>query len=246
MKNHLSHDTGMHRRQFLVLSSTAVAGIAATSVSAGTPGALTMLKGPGPVLSVGFVNSDAAEGTRVVPAERIGLTDVRFRQSGARVTVHGLSRSATRRQQAAGVSLIAFFDTNGQRLPFIAWSGVSGARVNFRVPVDADGAISFGVERTQLTSILREPARRFASIFTAARSQAAAEVPQHDVLERSGSVCRLGADVKLRRGTYFIALRETTRDRVPDWGSLSVAGSSLRRGNEPVDFDYLVLSVDHA
>lgn len=257
MKKHLSHEPdGMYRRDFLALSATAVAGIAATGASASTSGALTVLKGTSPVLSVGFAELDSVEGGRVLSADRLPIGDSQFHENGARLTVHGLWRPEQRLKNGS-ISLTTFFDVDGQRLPYIAWSGNTGAPVSFRVPVDADGGIRIGIERNSAPSILREPARRFASIFRTAESQAAPDVPQHDALEQKGSVCRLatnGSGLKLRRGTYFIALRTDGWDARPDWSSLSLAGdvrnvkgqSVLRRGGHAVDFEYLVVSVDHA
>jgi hypothetical protein len=257
MKNDLSPRTaGMHRREFLVLSSTAVAGIAATGVSASTSGALTVLKGASPVLSIGFAENAGDEPQQLVAADRLQLNDSHFHSTGARVTVHGLWRPESRRAKAEGVALTAFFTNGEQRVPFLAWSGVAGAPVTFRMPVDASGSLPIAIERNRTASVLAEPARRFASFFTGPRTQAA-ELPNHDALEQRGSICRLvtsGGGLKLRRGTYFIALREHSWESAPNWSSISLADgvrnvkreSILRRGNAPVDFEYLTVSVDYA
>ena len=74
--------------------------------------------------------------------------------------------------------------------------------------------------------------------------------------ETSGGVCRFSSgnagNVRLRRGTYFIALRESGRDRQPNWGAITIDGEhlhpnagALHQGGLPVGFSYVAVSVDY-
>src|SRR6184192_3377659 len=89
--------TAMARRDFLVLGSAAVAGVAASSLSAGTIRGIANPEA-GPILSVGFTDAVEREGKKhkvvrssaLHAAHRLRFADAGFRNGAARLTVHGL------------------------------------------------------------------------------------------------------------------------------------------------------------
>ena len=253
MTQKTSLDGGLHRRDFLILGSAATLGIAAVS-SADTTGALAILAPARDRFSVGFASPASGETQRLRPAERVS-GDSDFLSGSARVTVHGLWRPESRSAVPANVAVTVFHAVGDTTVPFLAWqhSGISSAaRVSFTTPVQPDGTLPIGIESSRAFSFLTEPQRRFSRLFRT--------VPDHDVdlpvqsaLAKSGQLCSLGAQgsrgLKLRRGTYFVALGEAQ----PNWNMIT-AGTSLNvrsetvlhHGSVPVDFDYLVISVDRA
>src|SRR5438045_7296242 len=116
--------------------------------------------------------------------------------------------------------MTAFFpnETGEVRLPFLAWSESGlwnrSGRISFVAPLDKDGTLPLAIERTTRRSAI---ARRIAALV----SSQPKPLPDFAALEESGSVCRLSSgdsgDVRLRRGTYFLALRESNFDRSPNW-----------------------------
>lgn len=252
MKHNESRTGGLHRREFLMLGSVATVGIAA-SMSASTNGPLGLLQPARPQLSIGF--ADLTEGTpqRVRRADDLHFGDARFLAADARVTVHGLWRPESRRNTPANVGVSVFHAVGEGTAPFLAWQHArttGAARVTFRTPVHADGTLPIGIEHSRSFSFLAEPARRFGSMF----GTAAPVVPVQQTLASNGSLCSLGATgsgLKLRRGTYFVALLEGSSQ--PNWNAITAgndldvrADGVLRMGNAPVDFDYLVISIDRA
>ncbi|HEY0156892.1 MAG TPA: hypothetical protein VGF28_06310 [Thermoanaerobaculia bacterium] len=248
------------RRDFLIMGSAAVAGAAASSVTAATIAPLA-IPAAGAVLSVGF-SEQLAAGSGVVAAERLRLRDERFLDGGARVTVLGAWQP--RVEEPVFLRLSTFFPhlkAEG-RIPFLAWSSaripggvdsVSGP-VTFVAPLDENGTLPVSVERVGLAAA---SPRRLGGLLAFARGEQAPKVPNLAVLERAGSVCRLNGghtgDVRLRAGTYFIALRRTMLERAPNWSSVSIdaeagtpAMGMLRAGTRPVDFEYIALTIDYA
>jgi len=240
------------RREFLVLGTAAAAGAAATSLRAGTIATIATPTG-GAILSVGFAGQLDA-GAPLLAAARFRQADAEFGRSGARVTVLGAWRPDAVAGEPVSFRLAAFFPHVGPdgRAPFLAWSqafdlrGAShGKSVAFNVPLDEDGTLPISLERVDLTP------SRFATLFARTVSPArSAVLPNLTALDASGNVCRLTSgctgDVRLREGTYFIALRRSNADRAPNWSSISVEAADLRSGGRPVLFEYVALSVRHA
>lgn len=250
------------RRDFLVLGSAAMAGAVASSLTAGTVRAIAM-PAAGAVLSVGYTDAvvdrraagEADPPSRLIAAKSLRLADPRF-DAGVRVVVHGLSRPAARITPAS-ISLTAFAPGADSPVPFVAavYSLADRGRLNrgrgisFVAALDKDGTLPIAVERRDLTST---PARRFGELFSFARNAASpsAALPDLSALEKSGSVCRLSSgsigDVRLRPGTYFIALRQSYAQPQPDWSSIVHDGKQLSCAGRPVDFEYLTLSIGYA
>ena len=253
MKQQTLPNGGMHRRDFLMLGSVATVGVAA-SMSAGTNGALASLV-QRQQLSVGFAEPANGEVQRVHRADQLRSGDAGFLTGTARVTVHGLWRPERRRDTSANVSVSVFYANGESTVPFLAWqhSGrSSAARVSFNAPVQPDGTLPIGIEHSRPFSILAEPGRRFSRLFRTAPENSLG-LPVQETLAGSGNLCSLaasGSGLKLRRGTYFVALGRPSH---PNWNAITAGAnlnprseSILRIGSTPVDFDYLVISVDRA
>jgi hypothetical protein len=247
------------RRDFLVLGSAAAFSVAASSVTAST---LRMVAAPaaGSILSVGYTERTAPvdvsnNAFSVVPAKNLRVSDGSFRHSGARVLVHGLSSPAKSSEQMA-VRLSTFAPAAGGAVPFLAWShttdqrgrAFTSPRVSFIAALDESGTLPISIERS-------EPAGRWSRRFLQALPATTVALPDLAKLEQSGNVCRLSSgdagDVRLRAGTYFIALRRSSSDRQPDWRSIDVdpavknASDALRRNGAPVGFDYVAVTIDY-
>jgi hypothetical protein len=235
-----------------MLGTAATVGIAA-SASASTNGALGILLPARPRLSIGFADLTEGAPQRLRRADDLRSGDARFVSGDAHVTVHGLWRPESRRGVPANVNVSVFHAVDATTVPYLAWqhSRTSGSpRVTFRTPVHADGTLPIGIEHARPFSILAEPARRFGTML---RSGSESPVPVQETLAGSGALCSLAArrsdGLKLRRGTYFVALLDGQSQ--PNWNAIT-AGTDLnvrseavlRVGNTPVDFDYLVISID--
>jgi hypothetical protein len=247
MNHTTTSEGGMRRRDFLILGSVATVGVA-TSVSAGATSPLSVLRTPNPFLSIGFA---AAEQESIAAADRLRAG---FSANEARIRIHGLWRADARRN-ANRVDVSAFYAAGETSVPYLAWSHSAAATspsVGFTVPVDESGHVALGIEQRPAPSVLRQPTRVFGRFFGV---RPAADLPRQEQLVAGRSLCRLGTaagdGLKLRRGTYFVALLQDG-DRKPRWSAISARPVEngqeglLRRGDAPVDFDYLVLSVDHA
>jgi hypothetical protein len=257
--NVASREWALGRRDFLILGTAAAAGAAATSLAAGTISTI-VTPAAGSILSVGFVERLQADAS-VLGALRLRQADAAFLRSGARVTVLGAFRPEALATAPVSIRLSAFYPylTEQGRLPFMAWSQSLDARgvlnvsggASFTVPLDENGTLPISVERVDLTP------SRLGRLFAAATPGVASQRPNLASLEGSGNVCRLtsgnSGDVRLREGTYFIALRRSNSDRAPNWSSLSIQGDKvsapggvLRNGERPVPFEYVALSLNYA
>jgi hypothetical protein len=247
------------RRDFLVLGSAAIFGAAASSITAtATPLSLIASAEAGAVLSVGFIDrtgpispESKTPATNPVSADSLRGNAAGFRRSGARVLIHGLTSPEHR--TSASVHLSTFAPSAEGPVPFLAWTHgagrhgvtISSPRAFFVAALDENGTLPIAIER-------RGAATRWSRLFV---SPAADTLPDLATLEQNGHVCRLTSghqdDAGLRAGTYFIALRHSSSDRQPDWGSIDVDWTSadadvvLHRHGRPVDFEYVTLTVDH-
>lgn len=233
------------RRDFLVLGSAAAIGAAASTAGAATLRAV-VTPASGSVLSVGFAEPVAAA---AMPATALRIADGTFRESGARLLVHGFG--SPRADAGVSVRLSTFAPTAEGPVPFLAWShngSRSGAsrRAPFLAALDEDGTLPLAIERTETPS-------RWSRLLALPQAGPASTFPDLTALEQSGSVCRLSSgdrgDVRLRAGTYFIALRRSSGDRQPNWRTIEVEttpnGMALHRNGVPVDFEYVAVTVDY-
>lgn len=238
----------MHRRDFVRLSSATLVAAAATSF---VPGGIDTIRGTGgmnPLLSVGFTESVAREGFPVVAANSLPAGDTRMARIDAGVTVHGLRRHAASKSDRI-VHVNALFPLGEATVPYLAWSETNArtARAKFVVPV-AD-QLTLAIDRRRQHNFKGVPSADVHRYLYG--KSPAGEIPQVELSEDGKGMCVLavgGTGPKLRRGTYFLALRDSKWDRKPDWASMSVDPQTLTltRFGQPVDLDYLVVSVDFA
>lgn len=251
------------RRDFLVLSSAAAVGLAATNVQSEV---LNLGAAPMPMLSVGYWNgsldelkaeSEGPSRRRVVDASKLVAADGSLSDGLARITVHGFWRpgnQATPLSFAMRAYYPALDAATGERASAIAWSWTHNARVSntgrFVAPVGETLDVAF--ERGGNTE---SAAPRRIKQFLGLAAQATRRTEPVTMTSRT-----FAQGPKLRRGVYFVALAETDRDRVPSWGSIAVqpgpsaidakSNGPLRistlGGFEPARFSYVVLSVDRA
>jgi hypothetical protein len=261
----------MERRQFIASTAIGMAGLWAFSPSALMAAPPT---DPLPLLSIGFWKAHASltksgglisswSSLNVQPANEVTSSDPTFLRAGAEVQVLGYVRPAPRR----GVPLSIGFDalyTNpqgGDKLPFLAWSyasvstgETSGGPSRFLLPVGASDALDLRVtRRPPVQSSTTASSRRRVVTAAVSSDETRAEVT-------SFSINGLPGTQKLQRGVYFIAVRETAAEPLPDWSGVEVADQQkdelvvdlrqdglLRRssalGSEPVPFSYLVVAI---
>lgn len=212
--------TGIDRRHFIVIGSTAVAGLAVLPLGAQTAGSR-------PQVFVGFAPRVARSraigrsGAAIFAAETIATTEPSLARTGARFSFRGLQR---RDAGSLKLHLDVMHQADGveAQVPFQAWTYDASARgikssnpVGFTVPVDS-------VRPLDLKFVV---------------STGGADVNQRISFTVAGAE---GA-ISLNSGSYIFAIAE----RAPDWSSLRIDGEKLTHGHEgvPVAFDYLILSV---
>jgi len=265
----------LHRREFMILSSVAVAGAAASglpqqvmrAVAGSDP--ITL-----PIVSLGYWDGsfdktrlgDASPETvhRLTSATSARSAD-RALDGSAKVSVNGFWRAEHHRAKPLSVALNVLFPVGNEKLPFHAWGHTTHRGVarnapppQFVVPVDARHPIELNVEM-RMPAGTTPPAiarvKRFLSLDD-----------RKDEQKKTGA-CALALDsrsssVKLNRGVYFVALQEDSRDAAPNWnavrmldphapGALDASGSGVLvqgglLGYEPVPFSYLMISVNKA
>lgn len=219
------------RRDFLVLSSTAAIGVAASGF--GSEVARAAGFSAPRAFSVGF-----SEGDRLISADHLHHD---FDGDVARITVNGFW-SGDQTPRSTGVA--AYCRHSGHDVPFLAWAHVHRANVAaprsaFRVPVH-NGKLALGFEsRDPLPVAKSELTRRLSEIRThvTGSSPDALLVAAND--REAAARCALPA----RRGTYVVAFRDRVSDATPNWHSLQLAAGDKPLGN--AKFDYLVFTVDH-
>ena len=213
-------------------------------------------QGAMPILSVGYwdglIRGDgpATPTTHVMNAQSGGV-DSRFKRAGALVTTYGYWRAPQNRALPVSISLIAFYPeidpATKQKIPFIAWNVVVRSnRVDgslsskFVVPVDQNNHIELAIDKH---------APHVAAGFGLDATQS--------LLADRSTIVDLGNAVALRRGFYFIALRDKDIQDLPDWNSLRVTGLRSTDRVRPdsdgilvgpdgnaVNFDYIVLLIE--
>jgi len=236
----------MPRRRFLLLGSAAVLGAAAT----GYPSEILRVVTGERSLSVAHTDAllvkerEIGAGTRLV--RPLGGLDGRFVRDGARVTVHGFWRAASRAAEPLSVGVTALFPLGEEKVPFHAWamtaSGTSvhgSSPVAFTVPVAARRPLEIQID-SRAPRGSQPTSRRLTDLL---RLDSPAE--------ETVTTCSFGpgGTAPLRRGTYFVAI-----GKKPRWSAVRVAdlqtdvalAPSGPGPLGPVDFDYLMFSVDHA
>lgn len=195
-----------------------------------------------PLLSAGFWNGTAEELTLdavphrpIVAADRLVVADDSLANGSARVTVHGFWRAKANRDPLT-LGLLARYPACD--VPVITWVSASGQRVSnrarFEVPVAE--TLDFTVERLHHRS---RTTRRITDWMglrnTSSRTEVATMSP------RTGS-----SGIKLRRGVYFLAIRENEREAIPSWSSMQVVSGASAGSKGPLasaPFSYLMLSI---
>ena len=231
------------RREFLRISSTAVVGIAATSLVESTRLFATTTSVSQPLLSIGFASHIPAPGasSRLGFASGLLTSDPAFLARGARVTIAGFGRSAKHLDDPAGIQFNAVFPvlsrTPNNYPRFAAWSyagrgdtAMEAGPVSFTMPVTAANGLQFLVNRIRPTG------------------QRPADPTKPPALGPEQSLASLAinsGDVKLQRGVYVFAFREGGDDTAPQWSSYSVANRTGFLTVPNLALSYAVVTIDY-
>jgi hypothetical protein len=217
-------DRGATRRQFLVLGSAAVAGAAATTLSADAVRKVFTAEAPAPVLSVGFADATLTDfenpefAARLSAALDLSSSDPAF-SDAVRVRILGLVQPEAERESPVSFAIDAMYRLPGNlhEVPFLAWSHArrahprhtefASASTPFTVPVGANHPLKLTVSTT---------------------NQVTGKSVSCGAVELGLGNGRNGG--KLRRGVYFVAICPPGAP-LPDWGAMQVKGSEK---GEPV------------
>ena len=219
--------TGLPRREFLKAGSAAAFGMAFAGL---VPQRLFAASTDNAILSVGFAPLPAAGASvRLGAAEQTLSGDPSFISRGARVMVSSYHRAAKYDGKPGGPSLAAIFPALGYdpaRYPrFNAWSfsgqGAtdSGRRtVRFNLPVTATQGLQFAARQNGAK------AETLIALTFGSRSD----------------------ELKLQRGVYVIALRESPSESLPSWSAqtLRMLGGDLTV--DATTFSYIVVTIEYA
>ena len=233
----------LDRREFLKAGSIAAVGLAlpASLLHAAAPG------DPLPILSVGYaadIPEKIGTGIRLHSAKDLLFGDPLFLRNSARLRIGTFSRFARYADLPASVDVQIVFPSYGfaaADYPEVhAWqfrqaTGVGSASqsVAMTVPVTSTEGLQLLFRRPKTTR-----GRAVAS---------GAPAP-----EKSTSTLRLDTGVgsnvlKLQRGAYVVALRETDNEREPNWDAqVLVRGDHGLRLNSSGTFTHLILTIDYA
>jgi hypothetical protein len=252
----------MPRRDFLLMGSAAVVGLAATGLPAqvirGVVGGNGM-----PILSIGYwpgalrpkSDAPAVPARRILPVGSLRHADPRFLGAGARMRIEGFWRAAHHAVRPLSLGLTVRYPGQGpEAQPVMAWSyAATGSCVlangssAFSLPVDSGDAIELAFERRRsVRGGDTEKSRRSlaADLFTS--DESATDAASIGMSPGSGS------SFHLRPGTYFFAVRETSADLAPAWSNISVDPDVPSSGmlyldvlgeRRPVPFGYLAITV---
>jgi hypothetical protein len=225
------------RREFLKTGSAAAIGlsamVSAESLFAAAPTDRMIM----PLLGVGYAPEvpEAGHSVRLAAAGKALSGDPSFISRGARVTIHSFARMRRHKALAGGAAIDVIHPAlsyTPEKYPrFRAWAYSTdknavendGGPIGFTVPVTATQGLQFVIRRVPGET-----------------DETPVEMPLALTL---GS--ETGA-LKLQRGVYVIAFRESFGDSVPPWSAHSV---SLRNGQYVVDataFSYAVMLIDYA
>lgn len=228
----------MPRREFLRMSATAAVGLAASGLI--TPQRMFAATVDGlPLLSVGFAGAFPEPQTRVQlsDASSILSSDPSFLARRAHVTVLGYGRSEKTDMPNSAIELAAIYPAlsrNPEQYPrFTAWqfqtNGATkseGGCIQFTMPVTTDG-LQFDVrempKRNEKGEVLGTP--RTSRLAFGLGSESA---------------------IKLQRGVYVIAFRESSSDSVPSWSRFSVQNENGFLTVPQLGVTYAVIRIDYA
>ena len=237
----MSDQSGIGRREFLVLSAT---GALATATFG--PKLFAGVTAVPKRLAVGYAPSD--DGAALVPASSIPSGDGAFIRHGARIAVSGASGVANDPRQRRAVDLLvnySYWDgAQRKEAPFRAWAcsratGCQGNPVKFTVPVDEVQKISFsvGVERGE--------------VAVAKRSDGGAPpIAGDDALPVTLSLLSDPSSLKLVRGFYVI-VPLFDDDSEPRWSAYTLDRRDGRwalhdRDGNVAPFEHFVLQINYA
>ena len=251
----------MQRREFLLIGSAAVVGLAATDVPAQVMRGVVG-EGSLPLLSIGYWPgslrvSETAPARPVVPANLLRHADASL-ADGARMRIEGFRRAPRHEGRPISLGVTVRYSGHGSDVPPVHAFSYAATRSSvlanggaaFALPVDAGEAIELAFDRRPLRTSASDKSRRAiaADVFTAA-----------DGASDSASLGMKPGEkgFHLRPGTYFFAVRESRADVAPNWSSVRVdATASLTSGNmlyvdvlgerRPVPFGYVAVTVNAA
>ena len=226
----------VNRREFLTTGSAAAIGLTAIALS--PQSVLAAPKGAiDPLLGVGYAPSlpTVGESIHLSAAGEALAGDPAFIRRGARVAVSAFKRAARYQGVLGGTAIDVIHPAIGFARPkyprFRAWSYSTdsnhvdnvGSGITFGTPVTATEGLQFIVRRV-----------------TATKEEPATETPLALTLGSASGT------MKLQRGVYVVAFRESADDSAPSWNARLL---SSREGQFVVDttaFSYAVLTIDYA
>ena len=226
----------IHRRDFLRFSSCAAAGIAIATWS--QRDAFAAAASTSPLLSIGYAPALPSIGAsiRLSSADSILTPDANFLSRRARISSLGGGRGANAKNTNGGVAVDAVFpvfgDTSDDNPRFGFWSvsdaDVMSGRVRFEMPVRATTGLTFAVRDLKSSDDKKNglPA-----------------------LTKDSSIMNLSFasfGMKLQRGVYVLAMRESTTDTAPDWRRFDLIRDANGCTIPNAPFAYLVLGIDYA
>jgi hypothetical protein len=231
------------RREFLRISATAVAGVAASTLV--SPSSLFAAPMNVPLLGIGYSSSIPERGQRtslISAANGVVASDPTFLSKHARVTVAGFGRAARYAKEPIGVELDAIFPvlsrTPDKYPTFHAWSYAAtgnpedhGGTISFKMPATAADGLTFIIQQTRPGAASSDPAK----------PPALSEVRSRVQLAINGD-----GEAKLARGAYVFAIRESAADSTPVWPYLSLENENGLLRVRGIDVTYVVVIVDYA
>jgi hypothetical protein len=229
------------RREFLRISATAVAGIAATSLV--SPSSLFASPSALPLLSIGYAPSlpELDQHVALFSASDILSSDPALLARRARVTVAGFARAAKYEHDGGGVQLEAVYPVlsrTPENYPrFNAWGFKGGAGAD-----SVGGPISFTVPVTATDGL----------VFLVHRTKADVEGPGPKSTSADADLSRVqlginsGGDAKLTRGAYILAFREGSSDSAPNWSRLALSNTNGFMNVSGIGVSYVVLTIGYA
>jgi hypothetical protein len=235
----------LDRREFVKVGSLAAVGLALQ------PGLLHAAVGATalPILSVGYSDSVpevAGQSFHLRAAKDLLFGDPSFLSRSARIRIGTFSRATRFANLPGGVDVDVVFPSYGfepDAYPRVqawgfrrdGWMQSTSGSLSMTVPVTSTEGLQMFFHRPAAAS-------RGRAVRTGAQPAAAT----------SSSMLRLDTGVtsnvlKLQRGAYVVALRETDDEREPNWGAqiLSRDQSGLLL-NSLATFTYLIVTVDYA
>ena len=233
-------DEKLPRREFLRLGVYTAAAAAGSGLLGGVDSLFAASSdGLDPLLSVGYVANPPENGTsaRLVDAGVISSGDPLFLSRSALVTITDYSRAAKYRGGVSGNEIDAVYPAHGytpEKFPkFRAWIAVtrsgeepSAANARFTLPVTSDGGALFAIRRLN--------------------SGSGNGAPWTDSLLRFSLGVESGT-LKLQRGVYVVAFRESPSDSVPNWAGYRIGRANGAFTISPAaPFSYVVVSIDYA